>query len=154
MIEAAFSWLVGRLLDLLLLGFSKIMGTRAFGELLKRFRIRLDVDELFRRDLADASPEDTQSGMNVVAWSDVEIATAILEKELNLLRLRLDKLGCDRLEAAQKAWKQFAEKEVASRSNWCEGGTMSPTIRAGEMRRLLLDRTATIREQIKELDQY
>ncbi len=152
MIEAVFSWLIGRFLDGLLAGLAMLARRGRYYELLIHFRTRLRIDRLFTRKFQQCSPEDKQSGMNTLAWSNVGIAKAMLEKELNRLRLRLDSVGCERLKAAQDAWQVFAENEILNRAYWCEEGTMSPTVRAAEMHQLLLDRTAEIREQIEWQD--
>lgn len=105
------------------------------------------------RNRDELSPDETQAGMTMIAASDLKIAEAVLDKEINRLRQRLNDEDAEkRLDAAQSAWKKFVAKEADIRAWPYNGGTMAPTMRAGEMHHMTVERTAQIREQIELID--
>lgn len=116
----------------------------------RRARVRAIEDELVVRDEVHDVEDvgDTQFDMNVhMIHRNAEAENVLVSAERELSSL-LGDYGKTCLQESSEAWRDYAEKQAGLAASVVWGGSMSSMIYAGEMERLIIARTADIKDQV------
>ncbi len=93
-----------------------------------------------------------QHEMNQQAFEDFQKADAELNKTYNRLLAKLDDIGKQKLRAAQRAWVAFRDAQAEFEADDMRDGSAAPLLHSGSRARNTRDRTAALKEHLKELE--
>ena len=90
----------------------------------------------------------SQQDMNQYAFHLADLAERELEFVTRSLKDRLSESERSAFDAAQKAWKKFAQKQSEFESLEMEGGTAQPLLHASALRLMTVERAAEVKEEL------